>query len=57
MKTEIEIPTVPNFLFVIVAGERVKVAVNKIPVDELEEVGKRWTRQLIQNHNRPAINL
>lgn len=56
MKTEIEIPTVPNFLFVEVAGEKVKVAVSKIPVDELEEVGRRWTQKLIQNHNRPPIS-
>ncbi len=56
MKTEIKTPTVPNFLFVIVGGEEVKIPVTKITEEELEEVGRQWTAKLLKNHHRPPIN-
>lgn len=56
MKTEIIIPTVPNFLKVEIGGEEVRVSVTKITAEELEEVGRKWTAKLIKNHNRQPPN-
>jgi hypothetical protein len=55
MKTEIKIPIVPNFLTVEVGGEEVKVPVTKVTEEELKEVGRKWTLQLLQNHHRKPL--
>jgi len=52
MKTEIKIPAAPNFLHVEVAGEEVKVSVTKITEEELKEVGRKWTLQLLSNSKK-----
>jgi hypothetical protein len=56
MKTEIEIPTVPNFLMVKVGSQVCKLPVAEIPEEELQEVGRQWTAKLLKNHHRPPIN-
>ena len=52
MKTEIKITAAPNFLQVSVAGEEVKVSVTKMTEEDLKEVGRKWTLQLLSNSKR-----
>ena len=55
MKTEIQIPTVPNALRVLVGGKEVTIFVQDIPENELKEVGEKWTRQLLAKAKTPKL--
>lgn len=53
MKTEITQPTVPNFLQVRIGSKEViEVAVKDFSEEELREVGKRWTEDLVAKAKR-----
>ena len=53
MKTEIKTPTTPNFLTVEIGKkETVTVPIADFTEEELQEVGKRWTADLVESARR-----
>lgn len=54
MRTEITTPTTPNFLQVRIGNskELVTVAVKDLSEEELKEVGKKWTEDLLAKAKR-----
>ena len=53
MKTDIQIPTVPAYVKVMVGSTEVRVHVSEIPTGELEHLGTRWTRMLLAKAKQP----
>lgn len=55
-EVKIEIPAVPNFIRVSVGGEvergREMVNIEEFSKEELEEIGKQWTYNLIAQANQ-----
>jgi hypothetical protein len=49
MKVEIETPTVPNFIFINVGSQRTGHSVADFSVEELKEIGRKWTESLVAN--------
>lgn len=49
MKTILKVPTLPNFLTVVIPGgaELAKISIGDIREDDLRELGKRWTEELV----------
>lgn len=49
IKGEVQIPSLPNFITVLVLGHEVKVGVEELTEEELRECGRKWTEALVEH--------
>lgn len=58
MRTEIETPTIPNFVRVRVGKqETVTIPISELTEEQIREIGERWTNDLITSAKRKRTNI
>lgn len=58
MRTEIETPTIPNFVRVRVGKqETVTIPISELAEEQIREIGERWTNDLITSAKRKRTNI
>lgn len=58
MKTEIIMPTTPNFISVRVGKQEVvKLSISEFNEQELREIGEKWTNDLIADSKKIKTNI
>jgi hypothetical protein len=58
MKTEIQTPTTPNFIHVQIGKDQSNtVPISDFSEEELREIGKKWTEDLVVSARRRKTNI
>lgn len=57
MKTEIQTPTTPNFIQVRIGKDQsTTVPISDFSEEELREIGKKWTEDLVASARKRKLN-
>jgi hypothetical protein len=57
MKVEFDTPTVPNFILGKAGTTEVKLPVNEMDKEDLEELIRRWENEVWLKYHKPKINV